>query len=145
MTSNSSLPARLQLELRFGPDFADLFEVKNPWPKQGRTSMDVGSARVTLRYGRDGFSRGTIVTFGAAGRLSEDRACFDVELAPQGSWRRSIEVSTVANGRVICPGHGCSAFNEPRPKMPLSLEEWLDHAPGCRPGTTSSRTPIARA
>ena len=134
VTNNSSQPARLELELRFGADFADLFEVKNPRPKRGTTSAEVGADRVTFSYRRDGFGRGTIVAFGAAGELSADRARFDIELAPRDSWRCCIEVSTVVDGKVFGPGHGCAAFDRPRPKMPLSLDEWFDDAPRLRTG-----------
>lgn len=145
VTNNSSQPAHLELELRFGSDFADLFEVKNPRPKRGRTSVEVGSDRVTFRYEREGFSRGTVVTFGAAGELSADGARFGIELAPRGSWHCCVEVSTVVDGKVFGPGHGWAAFDQPRPKMPLSLDQWLDDAPRSQTRQTSSRTPIARA
>jgi len=129
VTNNSPLPAHLELELRFGADFADLFEVKNPRPKRGTASVEVNADRVTLRYQRDGFNRGTIVTFGTPGELSADRARFHLELPPRDSWRCCVEVSTVVDGMVFGPGHGCAAFSKPRPKMPLSLDEWLDDAP----------------
>ncbi len=129
VTNNSSLPARLELELRFGADFADLFEVKNPRPKRGTTSSAIGADRVTLNYDRDGFSRGTILAFSAPAELSTDRASFDLELAPRASWRCCVEVSTLVDGKVFGPGHGCAAFDRPKPKMPLSLQQWVDDAP----------------
>jgi glycogen debranching enzyme len=134
VTNNSSQPTRLELELRFGADFADLFEVKNPRPKRGTDSVQVSADRVTLSYRRDGFGRGTIVAFGAAGELTAERARFDIELVPRDSWRCCIEVSTVVDGKVFGPGHACAAFDRPRPKMPLRLDEWLDDAPRLRTG-----------
>jgi len=129
VSNNSPQPILLELELRFGADFMDIFEVKDPRPKRGTTSAEVGADRVTLNYRRDGFSRGTIVKFGAAGELSAERARFDIELAARDSWRCCVEVSTVVDGIVFGPGHGCAAFNKPMPKMPLSLDQWLEDAP----------------
>ncbi len=129
VTNNSPQPIRLELELRFEADFVDIFEVKDPRPKRGTTSAEVGTDRVTLNYQRDGFSRGTIVTFDAAGELSGERARFDIELAARDSWRCCVEVSTVVDGIVFGPGHGCAAFNKPMPKMPLSLDQWIEDAP----------------
>ncbi len=134
VTNNSPLPIRLELELRFGADFADLFEVKSPRPKLGTTGSAIGADRVTLSYERDGFNRGTILTFSAPAELTAERARFDLELGPRASWRCCIEVSTLVDGKVFAPGHGCAAFDRPKPKMPLSLEQWLDDAPRLQTG-----------
>jgi glycogen debranching enzyme len=129
VTNNSSEPVRLQLELRFEADFADLFEVKEPRPKRGTIDVEVGTGRVALTYARDGFSRGTVVTFSEPCALSAGGARFRLDIAPRQRWSCCVDVSVVIDGKVVGPGCACGEFGSPRPKMPLSLEQWLDDAP----------------
>jgi glycogen debranching enzyme len=129
VTNNSSEPVRMELELLFEADFADLFEVKEPRPKRGTIEVEVGAGRVTITYTRDGYSRATVVTFSAPCVLSPDCARFQLDIAPRARWSCCIEVSAVIDGEVVGPGCACGDFGRPRPKMPLSLEQWMDDAP----------------
>jgi glycogen debranching enzyme len=81
--NHSDLPARVEVEVRFGSDFADLFEVKEPRPKQGSLRTELGQDRVTLNYQRAGFSRATVVEFSSPCRLEPEGAFFDLELEPR--------------------------------------------------------------
>jgi glycogen debranching enzyme len=128
--NNSEQPVALNVQLHFAADFADLFEVKEPRPKVGRTSTEIDSDRVTLQYERDGYRRATVIVFSERARLEEDRATFQVELEPRQRWRCCVEVLSVADGRMHRPGAGCRSAAKPRPKMPLTLEQWLEDAPG---------------
>ncbi len=118
--NHSPEPVNVQLELRFGTDFADLFEVKEPRPKRGTQTVKVGVGRVTLSYQRDGFSRATVLTFGGECTLTEETARFEVVLQPRSRRQTCVEITAVADGKEHGPGHACGAFGKPRPKMPLS-------------------------
>ena len=119
----------VSLRLHFAADFADLFEVKDPRPKVGRTSADVDYDRVTLLYERDGYRRATVIVFSEPVRLEADKATFEVELQPRQRWRCCVEVMSVADGKTYQSGASCQSAAKPRPKMPLSVEQWLEDAP----------------
>lgn len=77
---------RFRLTLRFGADFADLFEVRGERrPRRGIARAEtVDAATATLRYlGLDGRERTTRLTFSPAPtRLQVDEALFDLVLPP---------------------------------------------------------------
>jgi glycogen debranching enzyme len=127
--NNSREPVTVRLELRFGTDFADLFEVKQPRPKQGTLTAALEPGRVTLSYERDGFRRATVLAFSGDCALTEEAARFEVVVEPRARWQTCVEITAVVDGKEHGPGHACGAFGKPRPKMPLSLQEWLDDAP----------------
>jgi glycogen debranching enzyme len=127
--NNSGQPVTVRLELHFGTDFADLFEVKQPRPKRGIQSAAVEPRRVSLTYERDGFRRATVLTFSSDCALTEKAARFEVVLEPRARWQTCVEITAVADGIEHSPGHACGAFGKPQPKMPLSLRQWLDDAP----------------
>ena len=81
---------RIDLEISFAADFADVFEVRGS-RRAARGVMgapEVGADHVKLSYdGLDGVRRETIVRFAPApARLSSRRAHFSFDLAP-GEWR----------------------------------------------------------
>ncbi|TPN05819.1 amylo-alpha-1,6-glucosidase [Mesorhizobium sp. B2-3-3] len=80
------VPHRLQLELVFASDFADLFEVRGtPRPQRGQDCQpDVTGKRVSLAYvGLDGVRRTTILSFDPVpATLTGEQATFVIELAP---------------------------------------------------------------
>jgi glycogen debranching enzyme len=127
--NHSDLPARVEVEVRFGSDFADLFEVKEPRPKQGSLRTELGQDRVTLNYQREGFSRATVVEFSSPCRLEPEGAFFDLELEPRQRWKCCVQISSIVDGKEFGPGLSCGSFDTPRPKMPLTLEQWLEQAP----------------
>lgn len=123
LENHSNEAQRVTVEFAFATDFADIFEVKDRRPKQGRSWVERSERQVTLWYERDGFRRGTRLTFAQVGQLAEDRARFDVRLAPRGRVCLCVDIACIAEGRLIAPEHRCGAFGRPRPRMPLSLEE----------------------
>src|SRR5581483_6770778 len=78
---------------------------------------------------RDGRTRGTVVTFNRRGRVTKDRATFAVQLGPRERWSLCADLTPVAEGRRWRPLLRCGAFHEGAPKMPISLDDWLDRAP----------------
>src|SRR5262245_31040962 len=105
--NHSQQPAAVRVELLFAADFMDIFEVKEPRAKAGITSTEVGPDRVTLRYDRGGFSRATVLVFGAPARLEAGRALFELRLEPRHRWRCCIDVLCVADGVTHWPGATC--------------------------------------
>ena len=103
----SDRPIGLTLAIRFGNDFADLFEVRGlERSRRGTATAQVaGHDRVVLDYrGLDGKARSTTVTFDPAPtRLAEDHAIYRLELAP-------------GNSRPIGLTVGC---NEPSSGQPI--------------------------
>ncbi|MDW9665603.1 amylo-alpha-1,6-glucosidase [Sinorhizobium meliloti] len=91
------VPRRLQVELSFAADFADLFEVRGtPRRRRGtHHSALVGNARVVLAYdGLDGQTRSTTLRFDPEPqRLTGREASFVVELAPHQAQSIFIEIA----------------------------------------------------
>lgn len=127
--NHSEQQRQLRLEVRFGSDFADIFEVKERSPKRGKTWVEPGPDRVTLWYERDGFRRGTGIEFSESCEVGEDRAVFDVVLEPRGRWATCIDVSCMVGTEDRRPRHHCRTPGTLRPHMPLTLEQWLEDAP----------------
>jgi glycogen debranching enzyme len=86
-------PRRLDFEIAFAADFADLFEVRGAKrERRGRDDPpDVGADYVTLGYkGLDGERRRTVIRFDPAPvQLTNRRARYSLDLAP-GQWRSII-------------------------------------------------------
>jgi glycogen debranching enzyme len=121
---------RLRVELELGADFADVMEVQQGnRPSAGRTWSEVGKRSLTLWYERDGYRRGTAISFRRVGRLTRDRMRFDLDLAPGESWSTCIDVAPVVNRRRRAPLARCDSFGAPAPKFELGVHEWLARAP----------------
>jgi len=78
-------PQRVKLELDYGSDFADVMEAQEDGKGEGRSWQETSARSVTLWHEREGYRRGTVLTFNRAGRVSKNRASFDVELRPRES------------------------------------------------------------
>jgi glycogen debranching enzyme len=122
---------RLQLELRFDSDFADILEARQNRERLdgGGGQTEVAAGSVTLSYERDGFRRGTRIEFSEECELHERRAVFDLALEPHGQWRTCVDIIALDGGGEARPLLRCGAFRAPEPEMPLTLSEWLAHAP----------------
>jgi glycogen debranching enzyme len=119
-------PARVELSLEAGADFADLFEVKDALEKKGATYREVRGDTLVLGYRRERFVRETRITAEAA-TVGEDGFTWSLELPPHGEWNACIVVQPVADRAVeVKYDHG---ETEAKPNMRLSLEEWLEQAP----------------
>ena len=129
LENNSEETHRLEVELCFGSDFADIFECKQKPKKAGKTTAELAEEGATLWYRNGAFERGTKIEFTAPGKVEEDRAVFDVVLAPRERWSTCIKVSPIVDGNEHPARKGCGSFGRPEPQMPLSLSEWLERAP----------------
>ena len=128
--NNSSSRMRVTVEIRFGSDFADLFEVKDRTPKQGRVSAHVaGRDRVVLRYERDGYTRATEVAFTQPAKLTAHSATFELDLGPRETWQTCCDISAEANGRLYSSELKDGDFGKGEPDMPVTLGQWLAEAP----------------
>jgi glycogen debranching enzyme len=129
LENNRDSDQEIRLELEFGSDFADLFEVKARELKPMATVIEIGSDRVHLRYEHDTFVRGTTITFSESPTIKTDGARFDLRLKPRERWQLCIDVACVVDGETIEPALRCGSFAVARPKMPMTLQQWLADAP----------------
>src|SRR3989440_6119964 len=127
--NHSDRPQRVTVEVEYGTDFADLFEVKDRKPKRGQFSSEVAGGRVTLIYTRDRYRRDTVVNFSEAFAVTAARAQLEIEIEPRGSWRTCIDVVPVVDGTENRLDHGERTFGNPKPDMPTSFEQWIAQAP----------------
>lgn len=96
------VPARLELELRFGADFADVFEVRGERrPARGRLRDPVvEDGCVRLAYdGLDGARRETVLCFSPPpDRLTAETAAYALALGPRLVREIAIEMTFLASG-----------------------------------------------
>ncbi|MEO6796843.1 MAG: glycogen debranching N-terminal domain-containing protein [Candidatus Dormibacter sp.] len=127
--NNCDSEQEVRLELEFGSDFADLFEVKARELKPPATSVEIGSDRVSLRYEHEGFVRGTTIAFSLPATIDEEGVRFDLQLKPRERWQLCVDVLCLVDGTTIEPGQRCGSFGMAKPKMPMALDQWLADAP----------------
>ena len=121
---------RLRLEVSLGADFADVMEAQGGnGPSAGRTWAEVGKRSVTLWFERNGYRRGTAVSFRRAGRLTRGGIRFDIALGPGESWHTCVDVTPIVQRRRRPPLVRCGGFGEPAPKFEVGVDEWLSSAP----------------
>jgi glycogen debranching enzyme len=122
-------PQRVKLELAYGSDFADVMEAQEKGNGKGRSWQEVSARSLTLWHDRDGYRRGTTLTFNRQGRVLKERATFDVSLRPRQSWKLCVDLVPIVDGHRKPPLLRCDAFHAHAQKMPVSLDEWLRDAP----------------
>jgi hypothetical protein len=88
-------PRTVRVELVFGSDFADVLEAQQRRDGGGRAWVETRARSAVLWEEREGYRRGTALTFNRAGRLQKDRVRFDVRLRPRGTWSLCIDVSPI--------------------------------------------------
>src|SRR3954471_6171972 len=125
----SSRRRRVRVEFSYGSDFADVMEAQAEGNGAGRHWQERSARSVAPWCERDGYRRGTVLTFSRKGRIGRDAASFTVELQAGESWSLCVDFTPVADGRRWRPLLRCGAFHEHATKMPVSLDEWLDRAP----------------
>jgi glycogen debranching enzyme len=122
-------PRDVTVELAYGSDFADVMEAQVDGGDGGRTWEEAAARSVTLWEDREGYRRGTALTFNRRGRITKERATFRVHLAPREVWSLCIDVAPIVDGERRPPLLRCGAFHQHAAKMPISLDKWLDEAP----------------
>jgi glycogen debranching enzyme len=125
----SGEPQSVTLELVYGSDFADIVEAQNGGNGEGRHWQEVKARSVTLWSERDGYRRGTVLTFNRSGDVGKERATFPVRLDPRETWSLCVDVTPIVDGKRRPPMLRCASFHDYAPKMPMSLDEWLDDTP----------------
>ena len=100
------------LELLYGADFADVMEAQSGGNGEGRQWHETTPRSVTLWSEREGYRRGTAVTFNRAGRIQKDRATFRVELEPRQEWKLCVDITPIADGKRRRALLRCDAFHE---------------------------------
>lgn len=126
--NNSNSELHLIVEYEFGSDFADIFEIKERMPEQGRRWMDQAENAITLWYEADGFRRGTTLEFRSEGQVGDSTARFDVVLSPP-RWHLCIDISCLVGDEMRRPQARCTTGLRLEPQVPLTLEKWLEDAP----------------
>jgi glycogen debranching enzyme len=119
----------VRLELEYASDFADVMEAQSGGNGEGRSWQETTPQSVTLWNEREGYRRGTFLKFNRSGKISKERATFDVSLAPREIWSLCIDVTPVVDGKRKEPLLRCNSFHTHATKMPVSLDEWLAEAP----------------
>ena len=125
----SADPHDVALEVTYGADFADVMEAQSGGNGEGRSWADLTKRSVTLWHDRDGYRRGTLLTFSRQGRVQRKKATFRVHLKPRETWKLCVDVTPIVNGERKPPLLRCDAFHDHAPKMPQSLDDWLKTAP----------------
>jgi glycogen debranching enzyme len=127
--NHSDRAQTVTIEVDYGSDFADLFEVKDHIPKRGQQHIELGPSRVTLTYTRDSYRRDTVIEFSEIFSVGAEHAQFELHLEARGLWRTCIDVVPVIDGELNRLEHGGRTFGNPKPDMPTSFEQWMAQAP----------------
>jgi glycogen debranching enzyme len=127
--NHSDRPQTVTVEIEYGADFADLFEVKDRIHKQGQQRTEVSGSRVTMIYTHEQYRRDTVIELSEKFAVGPDRAHVELHLDPRGSWRTCIDVFAVVNGDPNRLQHGERTFGNPKPDMPTTFEQWIAQAP----------------
>jgi glycogen debranching enzyme len=119
----------VRLELAYQSDFADVMEAQAEGNGSGRHWQEITARSVTLWSEREGYRRGTVLTFNRNGRVTKERATFKIDLSPRESWSLCVDMTPVVDGERQPPLLRCGAFHKHASKMPISLDEWLEESP----------------
>jgi len=123
-------PRDVRLELAYGSDFADLMEAEEHGVmREGRYWQQTGARSVTLWNEREGYRRGTALSFNRTCRVTKERVTFRRRLRPREVWKLCVDVVPIVDGKRRPPLLRCDAFHKHAGKMAMSLDEWLDRAP----------------
>src|SRR5205085_2982929 len=122
-------PMDVVLELPYGSDFAGVREAQDGGNGAGGGWQETTQRSVTLWHDRDGYRRGTVLTFGRAGRVTKQRATFRFRRAANQEWSVCVEIVPIVDGKKRKPLLRCNSFHEHAHKMPMSLEEWQRDSP----------------
>jgi glycogen debranching enzyme len=122
-------PRDVRVEVSYASDFADVMEAQKGGNGAGRGWVETRPRSATLWHERRGYRRGTVVAFNRSGKVTRQKATFRVRLAPRETWKLCLDVTPVVEGDRRPPLLRCGAFHDHAPKMPLSLDEWLEETP----------------
>ncbi|MBO4208123.1 amylo-alpha-1,6-glucosidase [Micromonospora echinofusca] len=133
--NHSGEPTELTVRMEMGSDFADLFEIKNPQRKKGRTCAVVGENHLLLRYERQNFRREVNITTSEPGAIDEHGMTFQITIPPHGEWSTRLHLKTNVLGAGGRDFRDSLRMERSRSKEELERElgQWLSQAPrlGC--------------
>ncbi|MEV4496752.1 glycogen debranching N-terminal domain-containing protein [Micromonospora arborensis] len=123
------------VRIEIGADFADLFEIKHPQQKRGRTTVSVSADELRLTYRREAFHRETLVRTSAPAQVDATGMTFRIRIARNSKWTTRLHVSSVVYGargediRATLPYGGSRSADAIRAEQ----QELIDRAPklGC--------------
>ena len=130
--NHDETPVDLEIRIEAASDFADLFEVKDALEKKGAYFTRVEDGKLILGYKRETYQRQTWISASADCSVDERGLTFKVRIEPHERWTTDLDVAIgqgVGGTSVEHPKYGRQA-KRARPNMELSLEKWLDEAPG---------------
>jgi glycogen debranching enzyme len=130
LENNCDAPQPVRVELFYGTDFADVMEAQDGVVAEGRHWQETTARSATLWSERDGYRRGTRLTFSRNGRVGRQRASFRVTLEPRESWSLGVDIVPIVDARPRPPLLRSGSFHRHAVKMPMSLDEWLEDTPG---------------
>jgi glycogen debranching enzyme len=121
--SHLDRPVGLELRVRCGADFADLFEVKAiTFTKRGTLSKSGDPATHVLRfdYSHDAYEAATRIHSSEPARIQGSDLLFDVSLEPRATWKTRLEVAVVHGGEMIRP------LTEEERAASRALQQWRE-------------------
>jgi glycogen debranching enzyme len=122
-------PHEVRLELDYGSDFADVMEAQAGGNGSGRRWQETAARSVIFWNEREGYRRGTALSFNRKGRVTKERVTFRLKLRPQEVWSLCIDITPIVDGKRWAPLLRCGDFHEHADKMPMTLDEWLGDTP----------------
>jgi len=126
--NHSQAPQIVDVELRAGSDWSDIFEIRNP-PVETEGTADVVRDGRTLRLSFElaGWSRATQITFSKPFEGDEAAAKFHVELAPRSRWSLEIDIASTVDGATAPPTRTTTSAISGHSKP--SVATFIDRAP----------------
>ncbi|MET7670972.1 amylo-alpha-1,6-glucosidase [Micromonospora luteifusca] len=123
------------VRIEIGADFADLFEIKRPREKLGKTTVSVSADELRMTYRREAFHRETQVKTSVPAQVDANGMTFQIRIARNSTWTTRLHVSSVVYGargediRATLPYGGSRSADAIRAEQ----QELIDRAPklGC--------------
>jgi glycogen debranching enzyme len=141
-------PAYCAIELAYGADFANLFEVKEG--RAGTTTSDeeyswehVGGA-IVFRHRRGSHGRGIRVSFSTDAVLDANLASFEVIIAPRGEWAVCQQFTCSIESEPIEPRWLCGQPIE-RAKPAERMAQWRRSVPNLETDHEGLRMVVAKS
>src|SRR5262249_9402089 len=127
VVNHSTEEQAIELDLRAGSDFADLFEIKDALSKKGEYYNERKDGRLVLGYKRGSFVRKTIISASVKPtELDEGRLLFRFTLRPKDSWALELQVRPVTGEVEYAPRFASSAGGN---RLREDLAQWVNAAP----------------
>ncbi|MBM7491174.1 glycogen debranching enzyme [Micromonospora luteifusca] len=133
--NHSGAEVECTVRIEIGADFADLFEIKRPREKLGKTTVSVSADELRMTYRREAFHRETLVKTSVPAQVDANGMTFRIRIARNSRWTTRLHVSSVVYGargediRATLPYGGSRSADAIRAEQ----QELIDRAPklGC--------------